>query len=36
MKAKARRILWIVLAIAVLAAGASQIVFLARYPYFRK
>ena len=36
MKAKAWRILWIVLAVAALAAGASQAVFLARYPYFRQ
>ena len=33
---KVRRILWIILAVAALAAGASQVVFLARYPYFRK
>ena len=36
MSVKVRRILWIVLAVAALAAGASQVVFLARYPYFRK
>ena len=33
---KLRRIKGIVLAVAALAAGASQVVFLARYPYFRK
>lgn len=33
---KLRRIIGIVLAVAALAAGASQVVFLARYPYFRK
>ena len=33
---KARRIIWILIAAAALAAGGSQIVFLARYPYFRK
>ena len=36
MSMKVRRILWIILAVAALAAGASQVVFLARYPYFRK
>lgn len=36
MKVKARRILWIVLAVAALAAGASQVMFLVSYPYFRK
>ena len=33
---KLRRIIGIVFAVAALAAGASQVVFLARYPYFRK
>ena len=33
---KLRRIIGIGLALAVLAAGVSQVVFLARYPYFRK
>ena len=36
MSVKVRRILWIVLAVAALAAGVSQVVFLTRYPYFRK
>lgn len=36
MSPKARRILWIILAAAVLAAGVSQLVFLQRHPYFRK
>ena len=36
MKVKAGRILWIVLAVAALAAGVSQAVFLAHYPYFRQ
>jgi hypothetical protein len=34
MSGKGRRILWIVLAAALLAAGASQVLFLLRYPYF--
>ena len=36
MSVKVRRIRWIVLAVAALAAGASQVVFLSRYPYFRQ
>lgn len=36
MTRKGRRILWTVVAVAALAAGLSQCVFLLRYPYFRK
>jgi hypothetical protein len=33
---KSRRIVLIILAVALLAAGLSQCVFLLRYPYFRQ
>lgn len=36
MKRKGGRILLVILAVAALAAGLSQCVFLVRYPYFRK
>ena len=36
MGAKGKRILWISLAALLLAAGASQVFFFVRYPYFRK
>ena len=36
MSPKTRRIVWISLAVALLAAGASQLAFCVRYPYFRK
>ncbi len=36
MSARGKRILWIALAAVVLAAGASQLVFFLRYPYFRQ
>jgi hypothetical protein len=36
MGKKGKRILWISLAALFLAAGASQVWFLVRYPYFRK
>ena len=36
MSSGGKRILWIALAAALLAAGASQAFFLLRYPYFRK
>lgn len=36
MSGKTRRIVWISLAVVLLAAGASQLAFLVRYPYFRK
>lgn len=36
MKSRNRRILWICLTVALLAAGTSQCVFLLRHPYFRK
>ena len=36
MSRKTRRTLGILLAVAAIAAGGSQLAFLARYPYFRK
>jgi hypothetical protein len=36
MAKNGKRILWISLAALLLAAGASQVFFLVRYPYFRK
>ena len=36
MSRKGKRILWFLLAAAIVAAAASQIAFLVRYPYFKE